>query len=122
MATSEDLEAALVAAVGEGKLAQPAWVGGTAPQLPYALLMPGAAEMVNSTDMVWERVVPYTAYVCTEARDRALELAVMRGLDAAGITYDLSFEYLSDERVFSAIFSTEPVVEVYPAYAGGSED
>ena len=112
MATSNDLERAIVSVVGDGKMAQPVFPPNDTPQPPYVRLMPDKASITRATDRSWIWRVPYSAILCTRYRDRSLERQMAAALEQAGIAIDdLSWSYDSDERVFMAIFYTTAVIE-----------
>lgn len=92
-------------------MAQPMFAPDEDVRMPYAHLMPDHAERVSATDRTWIWTVPYDVILCTEHRERRLERRMAAALDAAGIGFDLSYSYDTDERVFMSIFSTDPVEE-----------
>lgn len=112
MPTSTELEQAVISVVGEGKMAQPEFPPNATPQPPYARLMPDTARIVRANDRAWVWQVNYEVILCTTYRNRTLEHAMADALDAAGIGYEITFSYDSDERVFMAVFYTDPVREV----------
>lgn len=111
MTTSNDLEQAIVSVVGADKLAQPVFAPDEDVAPPYVRLMPGDAERVSATDRTWIWQIPYDVILCTTYRDRALERQMIWALDGAGVGFDLSFGYDERERVFLAVFTTDPVEE-----------
>lgn len=111
MSTSNELEQAIISVVGQDRMAQPEFAPDEDVAPPYARLMPIDAERVSATDRTWIWQIPYDVILCTTYRDRALERQMAGALDDAGIGFNLSFGYDEQERVFMAIFTTDPVVE-----------
>lgn len=111
MATSNDLERAVLSVVGNGRMAQPMFLPDEDVALPHAYLMPGNAEIIRANDGTWIWMVAYDVILCTRSRDRRRERAMAQALDAAGIGYEISFSYDMEQRVFMTIYTTDPVEE-----------
>lgn len=111
MITSDELERLVTSVVGEGRMAQPVFADDEDVGFPYARIMPDRMELVRATDHVWIWTIPYYIFLCTKFRDRALEQRMAQALDSVGVGYKLEFEYDQGERVFMAVFFTDPVQE-----------
>ena len=111
MATSNDLECAVLSVVGNAHMAQPMFLPDEDVALPYAHLMPGDADIVRANDGTWIWTVAYDVILCTRTRDRWKERAMAQALDAAGIGHGISFSYDMEQRVFMTIYTTDPVEE-----------
>ena len=111
MATSTQLETAVLSVVGSGNMAQPMFLPGEDVEPPYAHLMPTDAEIIRAADGTWLWEVRYEVILCTRTRNRKLEHDMARALDAVGIGYELSYSYDMEERIFMTIYATDPVAE-----------
>ncbi len=74
------------------------WMNGTAPELPYIILMPSDTNNWFADGKVNETPVMYLVELYTRVRDVALEVEVQTALNDAGIGWERATVPISDGR------------------------
>ena len=74
------------------------WLNGTAPDMPYVVIVPGDTDNWFADGRVNETPVLYLVELYTRVRDVALEVDVQNALNSAGIGWQRTTASLSDGR------------------------
>lgn len=74
------------------------WLNGTAPDMPYVVIVPGDTDNWFADGRVNETPVLYLVELYTRVRDVALEVDVQNALNSAGIGWQRTTASLNDGR------------------------
>lgn len=97
--TLSELKTVLEGATGfSGKVVYHAWPESQAPALPFICYQETNSTNFFADDMVYQPVMGVRVELYSKRKDTASESAVETALNAAGISWEKTEEWLTDER------------------------